>query len=52
MFVENAPDVDALDWIMAWGIVILVPAIGIALLVIGFKWFHSMLNRYRPITGT
>lgn len=46
MFVKNAPDMDVLDWIMAWGVVILVPVIGIALLVVGFKWFHSMLNRY------
>ncbi|MDQ0689849.1 hypothetical protein [Arthrobacter sp. W4I7] len=46
MFVENAADLDLLDWIVAWGVVILVPVIGIALLVEGFKWLHSMLNRY------
>lgn len=46
MFVEVAPDVDALDWIMAWGLIILIPVLAVGLLVEGAKWFHTMLNKY------
>lgn len=46
MFGDVAADANVLDWIMAWGVVILVPLLGVLLLVEGFKWFHAFINRY------